>query len=58
MNVALGNIQLFLQVDFTTIKKTKQMLYLRRFARSGIICTIEKREKHPWRSVTFCKAAG
>ena len=29
---------------------------MRRFARFGSIC--KKREKHPWRSITFIKVAG
>ena len=28
-------------------------LYTRRFALFGTICTIKKREKHPWKSVTI-----
>ena len=35
-----------------TLGSTVQM---RRFARFGIICTILKTWKHPWRSVTFIK---
>ena len=28
---------------------------MRRFAQFGTICTILRREKYPWRCVTFCK---
>ena len=28
------------------------------YARFGTICKFKKREKHPWKSVTFSKVAG
>ena len=32
--------------------------YIRCFVQFGIICTISKMRKHPWRSVNFSKVAG